>query len=784
MKDRSPKEILQDNVFSMVEKNNLMGVRNAIQENPWLISSKRWFGNTLLHEACWNDQTEMVELLISLRADVNARTDEGSPPLVSAIYKKASLQTIQVLLENKADLNFGGPYRGPLYWANVNCGQDVVEALLKAGARYRSNEVFASAVMHGDERFVDMLLQNHLSVNTQDDEGRSLLMWAACNSSDTPHYRIAQKLLELKADVNAKDERGQTPLYRAVSGTFRNGFTDLAKLYLAHGANLDTRDDEGVTPLLYAAENGDFPLIQLLAKADIRQVDNDKRTVLHYAAKNWDKNVCAYFIDKGLNVNAQDKSGMTPLHYACYHHKFENARALLKAGAKASIADLSGKTPLDLLRKYPDVHDSQYEAWVKILNQVEIIENSEHIKQNKPIWMPATEDKREIHAESKLIAPSIRLTSGNFSIDVDKQALSEKSEYFKAFFYLSNLDKSDKKEMDVSNQFDEHIFRSIITIFSGIKNVVKSLYTAIKLFIAGDTIQSKEITQTSLDYIRQMDSGEFNKLKENSKKHRIISNLVSNVETMLAKYPLRLEDLLPHVTHQYLNGDISTHINNMTKVSKKLQELTHLEWEFNGITFKSDSCDDWYPNEPKHPNKYSNVVSNVLIARGILSGDYSSSKSSFSKDWNRWNCQLVDEAALLKLDSKQLRKDIEEASDLITQITKAPCNFLHIYPVKNASYYEVLEQIGCIKVDEYMAFNAQAIDFDLNKLRQLKDENISMKDIWERYQKADRSKPIFEQVCKKQAFKLPQQAGSPLLFPAREDRLTTEVSSPKRAKFF
>lgn len=275
------------------------------------------------------------------------------------------------------------------------------------------------------------------------------------------------------------------------------------------------------------------------------------------------------------------------------------------------------------------------------------------------------------------------------------------------------------------------------------KNVVKSLDTAVALMSAGDTLSSQEITEAALEYIRHMGDREYIALKQIREKHPVIAHLISNIDTMLVKYPtLKVVEILPQLGSHYLYGDINDHINNMDKISKKLGELTQLLWKYNGANHESEKCYDWYPDEPKHPKKYSNVATSVLVSRGILSDK--------RDEDDHWNCQVLDRNVLLKLDPKQLRDEIEEASDLIAKITGAACNFLHIYPVKEAQYYEVLEKIGCIKVKEYFAFNAQVIDFDLAKLRKLKDENISMQEIWKLYKKADNSKPLFEQICKKQ----------------------------------
>jgi ankyrin repeat protein len=213
MRARTEKEKVEDAAHEMVEKNNLRGIQRAVEKNPWLLKTSRWGGKTLLHTACWENNATMVKHLIKLKADVNYGWYDG-PPISTAIFKKASLKTINVLLQNKADLNYGGTDSGPLYWANINCSHDVVEALLKAGARRRGGEVLRSAISNGDEAYVDMLIANGISVNSKDNGDHTpVLSWAGGTGSDERHYRIAKKLLEQKADVNATDVYGQTPLF-------------------------------------------------------------------------------------------------------------------------------------------------------------------------------------------------------------------------------------------------------------------------------------------------------------------------------------------------------------------------------------------------------------------------------------------------------------------------------------------------------------------------------------------------------------------------------------------
>jgi ankyrin repeat protein len=61
-------------------------------------------------------------------------------------------------------------------------------------------------------------------------------------------------------------------------------------------------------------------------------------------------------IDKGLDVNHQNKEGQTPLHYAANHHNYDIVNKILMKGGDVNIQDKHGNTPLQVAvfnaRKY------------------------------------------------------------------------------------------------------------------------------------------------------------------------------------------------------------------------------------------------------------------------------------------------------------------------------------------------------------------------------------------------------------------------------------------------
>lgn len=396
---------LEDKAYELLEDDNLRGLMRVIKRNPWLLKTKYFFGLTLLHLACANDQKEMAELLLTSGAEVNALDDGGETPLCYSLGK-ARLGTVKVLIQHKANLELGEP----LYWASIdpNREQGIVEELVKAGARSRGDEVFVDAVMDGDEALVDLFIDNKFSVDTRDGEGNSLLTWAACLKSDERHYRIAEKLLLHHADVNAKNNRGRTALYGAVSSESESEpLLNLVTLYLEYGAKIDTVDNDGVTPLLYAANHAKLPMVKLLVERasqvgiKLDHEDSQGRNLLHHAACSDHADVCQYFIDKKIDHNALDHQGWTPLHYACNFGQYQNVFALLKIGASTNIRNRAGKTPLDILNGYVEDYDalnSKHLKCIRVFAQFDVARSSQFMWKSASIsasLKPMGEEKNQ-----------------------------------------------------------------------------------------------------------------------------------------------------------------------------------------------------------------------------------------------------------------------------------------------------------------------------------------------------------------------------------------------------
>jgi ankyrin repeat protein len=148
---------------------------------------------------------------------------------------------------------------------------------------------------------------------------------------------LARFFLECGANVNAR-ELDENPLLWAMS----NQWYQFAELFLEHNAEPNVADEDGRNPL------------RLLLRYKVSP--EDRAQVLSLVRS---------LLERGVNVNTQDRDQNTPLHLAMEHGFNKVAQDLLEGRAVPNMKNKKGKTPLHLLleREYDD-HDDVNDALV------------------------------------------------------------------------------------------------------------------------------------------------------------------------------------------------------------------------------------------------------------------------------------------------------------------------------------------------------------------------------------------------------------------------------------
>lgn len=249
------------------------------------VNAKNDEGKTALHFAAEYGQKEIASLLLGCKAEVNALDNEGFTPLHYASLDRTYRDVADLLRSHggKDDIH-GAAKAGDL---------TTVEALLKSNPdlvfskKTNGNTPLHYAARWGRLEVMELLLANKADVNARANNGQTPLHSAAFSSWD----KITELLLTKNANPNARDDQGWTPLH----WTARLGHRDSTKLLLTNNADVNARTADGLTPLHCAALHNDVPAVELLLanKADMDAKTGKGETALVLAADNGCKNSTA-----------------------------------------------------------------------------------------------------------------------------------------------------------------------------------------------------------------------------------------------------------------------------------------------------------------------------------------------------------------------------------------------------------------------------------------------------------------------------------------------------------
>jgi len=218
------------------------------------------------------ENVPVVKALLDKGADVNARNEQGTTALMSAVAYD-HIQTVKLLLKKGANVNLRDK---PFYLDISELGR--IYHTLQSG---RTALMYASE-MNDDLVIMKLLLDHGANANDADLQHNTLLM-AAAGSGNIEKVRL---LLDKGADVNARDNLGSTPLIIASN----NGDLDIMRLLLQRGAQVNAREANGETALMEAAQLGHTEAVRFLlaAGAQVSLRTRDGKTALMLAQDHRD----------------------------------------------------------------------------------------------------------------------------------------------------------------------------------------------------------------------------------------------------------------------------------------------------------------------------------------------------------------------------------------------------------------------------------------------------------------------------------------------------------------
>jgi ankyrin repeat protein len=157
----------------------------------------------------------------------------------------------------------------------------------------------------------DCLFESSLERKSFPEPVTPLLWLLRQESASTKCRTLVTALLKAGANPNFRSPAlNKTPLILAAQHQNLNVVTEL----LAFEAEFSTEDSSGRTPLSYAAEAGDFAIMQALIRAGAPANDES----LHFAARGCQVKCVQLLLEHGADINfPSTRNGLTPLGELC-----------------------------------------------------------------------------------------------------------------------------------------------------------------------------------------------------------------------------------------------------------------------------------------------------------------------------------------------------------------------------------------------------------------------------------------------------------------------------------
>lgn len=235
-----------------------------------------------LLEAVFNKKAEVVDSLLALGANVNARDYPGLTAIMYGVIS-GDVDIINTLLLNGAEIN---------------------------AVDYSGTSVLMHAILANRKEFILEMMPWFTLINHQDQSGYSAMVYAAQNGD----LEILEALIRAGAIVDQKTDQGTTPLMHAAA--FGNFF---AVDFLAfHGADVNIQSKDKSSALHLASWYGHNEIAGLLldwgANIDIR--DSSENTPLMVAVMAGQLETTWYLIESGASLSAINEKGFSPLGLA------------------------------------------------------------------------------------------------------------------------------------------------------------------------------------------------------------------------------------------------------------------------------------------------------------------------------------------------------------------------------------------------------------------------------------------------------------------------------------
>ena len=326
-KEKSSKNLFyMTSIYSQVDL-----VAKAVQIAPF-------FGGKSIYRLLLNDKNDLSQEDVFIKKLILSVQKEDVDMINFLLQRRVSPTDV---VENQTALHVAAR-EGKVEILNLLL-KDV--SVKKIDTVVRQVSAFETAVWHNQEEAAVVLFKAGAKVPERFVSGDLLLSrMIDFDMGDLLKLYLSKKL-KTKTDMDLKKA-----LWNAVT----MGRNKCVSTLLDLNTSVNFENVHKIPLIVQAAKKKNHQAVKALFKmgANLKVVDKDGMTALHYAIQNRMSDLAIWLINKGIDVNAQNKFDQTPLMLTMEKGLKKVAIHLIRARADATLTDVNGKKAIDYYKYF------------------------------------------------------------------------------------------------------------------------------------------------------------------------------------------------------------------------------------------------------------------------------------------------------------------------------------------------------------------------------------------------------------------------------------------------